>query len=153
MLDSVQYSYSLTFRLIFRCDFLYDVAFSLSKLPRQTNSGRPEHSSDVYFQLLEIGGGLQFIHSVLTLQPAGVCNCSLSVSFYHPSLILVWHPWLCSQLVQIVSLISSLPCQVCNWPVFLAHILLWCPPRLCPWSTPLCHVHHSSQHPHFLLFP
>ena len=24
---------------------------------------------------------------------------------------------------------------MCNWPVFLAHILLRCPPRLCPWST------------------
>jgi len=28
-----------------------------------------------------------------------------------------------------------------------------CPPRLCPWSTTLRHVHHSSQYPHFLLFP
>ena len=36
----------------------------------------------------------------------------------HPSVILVWHPWLCPQLVQIISLISSLPCQMCNWPVF-----------------------------------
>jgi len=71
----------------------------------------------------------------------------------HPSLILAWHPWLCSQLVQIISVISSLPCQMCNWPVFLAHILLQCPPRLCPWSTALRDVHHSSQHPHFLLFP
>ena len=25
-------------------------------------------------------------------------------------------------------------------------------PRLCPWSTTLRHVHHSSQYPHFLLF-
>ena len=31
-----------------------------------------------------------------------------------PSLIPVWHPWLCSQLVQIISVISSLPCQMCN---------------------------------------
>ena len=36
--------------------------------------------------------------------------------------------------------------------VFLAHFLLRCPPRLCPWSTTLRHVHHSSQYPHFLLF-
>jgi len=57
------------------------------------------------------------------------------------------------KLDQIISLISSLPCQMCNWPVFLAHIFLRCPPRLCPWFTPLRHVHHSSQHPHFLLFP
>ena len=27
------------------------------------------------------------------------------------------------------------------------------PQRLCPWSTTLRHVHHSSQYPHFLLFP
>jgi len=26
-------------------------------------------------------------------------------------------------------------------------------PRLCPWSTTLRHVHHSSHRPHFLLFP
>ena len=40
-----------------------------------------------------------------------------------------------------------------NWPVLLAHFLLRCPPRLCPWSTTLRHVHHSFQYPHFLLFP
>ena len=70
----------------------------------------------------------------------------------HPSLILVWYPWLCSQLVQVISVISLLPCQMCNWPLFLAHILLRCPPRLCPWSTALRHVHHSSQYSHFLFF-
>ena len=32
----------------------------------------------------------------------------------HLSLILVWLPWLCSQLVQIIPLIPSLPCQMCN---------------------------------------
>jgi len=71
----------------------------------------------------------------------------------HPSLILVWHPWLCSQLVQIISVISFLPYQMYNWHVFLAHILLRCPPMLCLSSTAFHHVHHSSQHPHFLLFP
>jgi len=45
----------------------------------------------------------------------------------HSSLILVWHPWLCSQLVQIISVISLLPCQTWNRPVFLVHILLRCP--------------------------
>ena len=46
---------------------------------------------------------------------------------HHPSLILVWYPWLCSQLVQVISVISLLPCQIWNWSVFLVHILLWCP--------------------------
>jgi len=40
-----------------------------------------------------------------------------------------------------------------NRPVFQVHIILRCPPRLCPWSTTLRHVHHSSQYPHFLLLP
>ena len=71
----------------------------------------------------------------------------------HPSLILVWYPWLCSQLVQIISVISLHSCKMWNRPVRLAHFLLRCPPRLCPWSTTLRHVHHSSQYPHFLLFP
>jgi len=39
-----------------------------------------------------------------------------------------------------------------NWPVLLVHMLLQCPPRLCPWSSTLRHVHHSSQYTHFLLF-
>ena len=43
----------------------------------------------------------------------------------HPSLILVWYPWLCSQLVQVISIISLLPCQMWNRPVLLVHILLW----------------------------
>ena len=30
----------------------------------------------------------------------------------NPSLILVWYPWLCSQLVQIVSIISLLSCKM-----------------------------------------
>jgi len=59
----------------------------------------------------------------------------------HPSLILVWYPWLCSQLVQVISVISLLPFQMWNRPVLLAHFLLRCPPRLCPWSTTLRHVH------------
>ena len=29
-----------------------------------------------------------------------------------PSFILVWYPWLCSQLVQVISIISLLPCQM-----------------------------------------
>jgi len=49
--------------------------------------------------------------------------------------------------------ISLLSCKMWNRPVLLAHVLLQCPPRLCPWSTTLRHVHHSSQYPHFLLFP
>jgi len=57
------------------------------------------------------------------------------------------------KLVKVISVISLLSCQMWNWPVFLAHILLRCPPRLRPWSTTLRHVHHSSQYPHFLLFP
>ena len=65
----------------------------------------------------------------------------------------VWYPRLCSQLVQVISVISLLPCQMWKLPVFLVHILLGCPPRLCSWSTTLRHVHHSSQYPHFLLFP
>ena len=71
----------------------------------------------------------------------------------HPSLILVWYPRLCSQLVQIISVISLLSCKMWNRPVLLAHSLLRYPPRLCPWSTTLRHVHHSSQYPYFLLFP
>ena len=70
----------------------------------------------------------------------------------HPSLILVWYPWLCSQLVQVISVILLLPCQMWNRLVFLVHILLWCPSRLCPWSFTLCHVQLSSQYSHFLLF-
>jgi len=61
----------------------------------------------------------------------------------HPSLILVRYPWLCSQMVQILSVISLLPCQMWNRLVFLVHILLRCPPRLCPWSTTLRHVHQT----------
>ena len=45
-----------------------------------------------------------------------------------------------------------LSCKMWNRPVFLAHFLLRCPPRLCPWFTTLHHIHHSSQYPHFLLF-
>jgi len=46
----------------------------------------------------------------------------------HPPLILVWYPWLCSQLmVQVISVISLLPCQMWNRPVFLVHIFLRCP--------------------------
>ena len=70
----------------------------------------------------------------------------------HPSLILVWCPCLCSQLVEVISVILLLPCQMWNRPVLLIFIFLRCPPRLCPWSTTLRHVHHSSQYPHFLLF-
>ena len=34
-------------------------------------------------------------------------------------------------------------CQMWNQPVFLVHILLRCPPRLCSWSFTLPYVHHS----------
>ena len=78
--------------------------------------------------------------------------CSF-LHYWNDVLITRLSSWLCSQLVQTISVISLLPCQMCNWPVFLAHILLWCPPRLCPRSTPLRHIHHSPQYPHFLLFP
>jgi len=36
----------------------------------------------------------------------------LAVIGDHPSLILVWYPWLCSQLVQILSVISLLSCKM-----------------------------------------
>ena len=57
----------------------------------------------------------------------------------------VSHPGLvsCSQLVQIISVISSLPCQMCNWPLFLAHILLRCPPRLCHRSVLIVSINHA----------
>ena len=71
----------------------------------------------------------------------------------HLPVVLVWYPWLCSRLILVISVISLLPCQIWSWPVFLAHILLRCPSGLCPWSFTLCHVHHSSQYPHFFLFP
>ena len=45
----------------------------------------------------------------------------------HPSFILVWYPWLCSQLVQVISVISLLPFQMWKRPVLLAHILLLVP--------------------------
>ena len=63
----------------------------------------------------------------------------------HPSLILVWYPWLCSQLVQVISVISLLPYQMWNWPVVLVHILLRCPPTLCPWSCTLRHVAYTTR--------
>jgi len=66
----------------------------------------------------------------------------------HPSLMLVWYPWLCSQLVQVIFVISLLPYQM-----FQVHILMRCPPMLCPWSTTLRCVHHSSQYSNFLLLP
>ena len=66
----------------------------------------------------------------------------------------------CRRLYHAVDLTADTDCtaadrkwQMWNRPVFLAHILLRCPPRLCPWSATLRHVHHSSQYPHFLLFP
>jgi len=74
----------------------------------------------------------------------------------HPSLILVWYPWLCSQLVQVISVISLLPCQMWNWPVFLAHTLLRCSPKtlyLVHYSlscTPLLSVPSVN---HELIFP
>ena len=52
-----------------------------------------------------------------------------------------------------MSIISLLLCQLWNRPVLLVHFLRRCPPRLCPWSTTLRLVHHSSQYPHFLFFP
>jgi len=56
----------------------------------------------------------------------------------------------CASVIKVTSL---LPCQMWSRPVFLVHILLQCPSRLCPWSFTLRHVHHSSQYSHFLLFP
>jgi len=84
-----------------------------------------------------------------------LCLLDLSAAFDTTDhiLILVWYPWLCFQLVQIISVILLLPCQMWNRPVFLVHILLRCPPRLCPWSFTLRYVYHSSQYSHFLSFP
>ena len=63
----------------------------------------------------------------------------------HPSLILVWYPWLCSQLVQVISVISLLPCKMWNRPVllvspkamFLVQRSLSCTPLLSVPSFPL----------------
>jgi len=48
----------------------------------------------------------------------------------HPPLILVG----IHGSVQVISVISLLPCQTWKWPVILVHILLQCPSRLCSWS-------------------
>jgi len=66
----------------------------------------------------------------------------------HPSLILVWYLWLCSQLVQIISVISLLPCQTWNRPVFLVHILLRCPQGSV--FGPLLFVMYTIAFPFFL---
>ena len=62
------------------------------------------------------------------------CLLDLSAAFDtidHDILItghfLVWYPGLCSQLVQVIPVISLLPFQMWKWLVFLVHILLWCP--------------------------
>jgi len=86
------------------------------------------------------------------------CLLDLSAAFNtidHDMLIPVSHPGLVSIALLSAgsSHISLLPCQMWNRPVLLVHILLRCPPRLCPWSSTLRHVHHPSQYPHFLLFP
>ena len=50
-----------------------------------------------------------------------------------------------SQICHLVASVSNV-----NRPVLLVHILLRCPPRLCPRSTTLRHVHYSAQCPHSL---
>ena len=70
-------------------------------------------------------------------------------------LSMVWYPWLCSQLVQVISIISLLPCQMWSRPPpDGTH-----PPAVTPKALSLvlcsssCIVHHFSQYSHFLLFP
>ena len=60
------------------------------------------------------------------------------------------------------SYLSSRCIRICHLVASVSNVKPTCPPgthlpavspRLCPWSTTLCHVHHSSQYPHFLMFP
>ena len=72
----------------------------------------------------------------------------------HPSIIHIWYPWLFSagsshiyHRVASVSNVKPTSLPGTHPPAVS--------PRLCPWSSTLRHValHHSSQYPHFLLFP
>jgi len=69
----------------------------------------------------------------------------------------VSHPGMVS-----MALFSAGSNHICHLVAFVQSVKPTCPPgtlppavspRLCPWSTTLRHVHHSSQYPHFLLFP
>jgi len=69
----------------------------------------------------------------------------------------VSHPGLVSR-----ALFSPGSSHICHLVAAVSNVKLNClpgthppavSPRLCPWSTTLRHVHHSSQYPHFLLFP
>ena len=65
----------------------------------------------------------------------------------------VRHLWLCSQLVEVISVISLLSQVKCetdlsSWYTSSSGVL-----QGSVFGPLLCHVHHSSQYPHFLLFP
>ena len=77
----------------------------------------------------------------------------------HDILITCLSSWFCihgsALSCFLMSLILLLLCQMLipgRQPVFLVHILLRCPSRLCPWSFTLFHLHHSCQYSDFLLF-
>ena len=68
-----------------------------------------------------------FIHGIVLNYHLQVCRHYWAWHLDHLPLILVWYPGPCFHLVQVISVISLLPCQMWNWTVFLAHILLQCP--------------------------
>jgi len=98
--------------------------------------------------------GQRVIHTwnSLKLSPASMSTL-LSMTSWSPAS----HPGLVSR-----ALLSPGSSHICHLVAAVSNVKLNClpgthppavSPRLCPWSTTLRHVHHSSQYPHFLLFP
>ena len=73
---------------------------------------------------------------------------ALTVSSCHPwllsfhSCLRIWSP--CTRSCPQDPVTWLLLYQMWNWSVFLVHILLWCPWKLCPWSTTLRHVLYTT---------
>ena len=81
--------------------------------------------------------------------------------FSTPLTMASWSPVSHSGLVS-MALFSAGSSHICHLVASVSNVKVTClpgthppvvSPRFCPWSITLRHVHHSSQYPHFLLFP
>jgi len=86
-----------------------------------SNSLLKSHQSASYCKHHSTETALLYIHDYLISAMGSQKILDLSAAFDtidhdnhldHPSPILVWYPWLCPQMVQIISVISLLSCKV-----------------------------------------